>query len=130
MVNRRKNDLIYLGLFIAGLLILNVVSSSFFERFDFTKEKRYSLSENTKTLLSKIEEPLQVTVYLEGDFPAGFKRLRNSTRDLLADYKAYSNSRIRYDFVNPSSGDQATQQQIYQDLIEKGLEPTNLTVDN
>ncbi len=130
MVNRRKNDLIYLGLFIAGLLILNVVSSSFFERFDFTKEKRYSLSENTKTLLSKIEEPLQVTVYLEGDFPAGFKRLRNSTRDLLADYRAYSNSRIRYDFVNPSSGDQETQQRIYQDLIEKGLEPTNLTVDN
>ena len=62
MVNRRKNDLIYLGLFIAGLLILNVVSSSFFERFDFTNENRYSLSENSKTLLSKIEEPLQVTV--------------------------------------------------------------------
>lgn len=130
MVNRRKSDLTYLGLFIAGLLILNVASSSFFERLDFTKEKRYSLSENTKTLLSKIEDPLQVTVYLEGDFPAGFKRLRNSTRDLLADYRAYSNNKIRYDFVNPSSGDQETQQQIYQDLIEKGLEPTNLTVDN
>ena len=130
MVNRRKSDLTYLGLFIAGLLILNVASSSFFERLDFTKEKRYSLSENTKTLLSKIEDPLQVTVYLDGDFPAGFKRLRNSTRDLLADYRAYSNNKIRYDFVNPSSGDQETQQQIYQDLIEKGLEPTNLTVDN
>jgi ABC-2 type transport system permease protein len=130
MVNRRKSDLIYLGLFVTGLFILNIASSSFFERLDFTKEKRYSLSENTKELLSKIEEPLQVTVYLEGDFPAGFKRLRNSTRDLLADYRAYSNNKIRYDFVNPSSGDQETQQQIYQDLIEKGLEPTNLTVDN
>ncbi|MEJ6979600.1 gliding motility-associated ABC transporter substrate-binding protein GldG [Pedobacter sp. P351] len=129
MVSRRKKDLTYLGVCIAGLLLLNIVSSFFFERFDFTTEKRYTLSENTKVILSQIKEPLQVTVYLEGDFPAGFKRLRNSTSDLLTDYKAYSDNRIRYDFINPSSGDQETQQQVYQDLVEKGLEPTNLTVD-
>lgn len=129
MVNRKRKDLTYLAIFIVGILLLNTASSFLFERFDFTTEKRYTLSGNTKTILSNIKEPLQVTVYLEGDFPAGFKRLRNSARDLLADYRAYSNKNIKYDFVNPSSGNQQEQQQAYQDLVAKGLEPTNLSVN-
>ncbi|MBC8052843.1 MAG: gliding motility-associated ABC transporter substrate-binding protein GldG [Sphingobacteriaceae bacterium] len=119
----------YLLAFIAGILIVNIASSYFFERFDFTTEKRYTLSQNTKNILSQLKEPLQVTVYLEGDFPAGFKRLRNATRDILADYRAYSQKNIRFDFVNPSSGDKESQERTYLGLVEKGLQPTNLTVD-
>jgi hypothetical protein len=52
--------------------------------------KRYTLSEITKTILADLDDEVQVTVYLEGDFPAGFKRLRNSTADLLRDFKTYS----------------------------------------
>jgi ABC-2 type transport system permease protein len=129
MVSRKRADLIDLLLAVTAIAVLNILSSFLFTRVDFTKEKRYTLSENTKTILSKVEAPLQVTVYLEGEFPAGFKRLRNATRDILTDYRAYADKNIRYDFVNPSEGDQATQQQVYQDLVSKGLEPTNLTVD-
>lgn len=128
MVNRRKSDLIYLSSFIAGIFLLNIASSFVFERFDFTAEKRFTLSQNTKTILEQLKEPLQVTVYLEGEFPAGFKRLRNATKDILADYRAYSGKNIRYDFVNPSAGNQENQEQVYLELVEKGLQPTNLTV--
>jgi len=128
MVNRRKEDLIYLTVFFVAIAILNIISSFVFERFDFTREKRYTLSNNTKAILSKIDESLQVTVYLEGDFPAGFKRLRNSTRDLLSDYRAYSGKNIKVDFINPTSGNPDAQQQVYEDLITKGIEPTNLSV--
>lgn len=129
MVNRKKTDLTYLAVFVLALFLVNVASSFVFERFDFTAEKRYTLSENTKSTLSQLREPLQVTVYLEGDFPAGFKRLRNATRDILSDYRSYSNKNISYHFVNPSSGNQQDQEQAYVDLVEKGLQPTNLTVD-
>jgi len=128
MVDRRKTDLIYLLAFIVGIIALNVLSSFIFTRFDFTKEKRYTLSDNTRELLSKINDPIQVTVYLEGDFPAGFKRLRNATRDLLSDYRAYSAKNLRYDFVNPLSGNEELKQQNYQQLTQMGLEPTNLSV--
>ncbi|MBC7912875.1 MAG: gliding motility-associated ABC transporter substrate-binding protein GldG [Pyrinomonadaceae bacterium] len=128
MVDRRKNDLIYLALFLVGIAFLSTVSSWVFTRFDFTSEKRYTLSENTKTLLTKVNDPIQVTVYLEGDFPAGFKRLRNATKDLLSDYKAYSGKNLQYDFVNPLSGNQSEQEQNYRQLVEMGLEPTNLSV--
>jgi ABC-2 type transport system permease protein len=128
MVNRKKGDLIYLVCFIAAIVVLNLIGSMLYNRIDFTREKRYTLSENTKTLLSKLTEPVQITVYLEGDFPAGFKRLRNATRDLLSDYKAYSNENLRYDFVNPLSGNQENRDQRYQELMDKGLVPTKLNV--
>ncbi|WP_423147672.1 gliding motility-associated ABC transporter substrate-binding protein GldG [Rubrolithibacter danxiaensis] len=128
MVSRRKKDLGYLAGFIAVIVVINVLSSFYFTRFDFTREKRFTLSAITKELLKQVKDDIWVTVYLEGDFPAGFKRLRNSTRDLLLDYKAYSNGNFHVDFVNPSSGNQETQDQVYQDLMEKGLEPTNLSV--
>lgn len=128
MVNRRKRDLNILILALAGIVILNILSSFFFTRIDFTAEKRYTLSEITKTILSDLDDEVQVTVYLEGEFPAGFKRLRNSTADLLRDFKTYSNANLKFDFINPLSGDQKSQEEAYQLLIEKGIEPTNLSV--
>ncbi len=128
MVSRKKQDLNYLLVFIAAIVAINIASSFYFARFDFTSEKRYTLSAISKKQLAGLKDNLQVTVYLEGDFPSAFKRLRNSTRDILLDYKAYSNGKLRFDFVNPLSGSQESQQAIYQDLVSKGLEPTNLSV--
>ena len=128
MVNRKRKDLTYLAIFIIALLVLNILSSSLFTRFDFTSEKRYTLSDITKKQLKALDDNIVVTVYLEGDFPSAFKRLRNSTRDLLSDYKSYSNGRLRFDFVNPLKGNEQEQQAAYQDLISKGLEATNLSV--
>lgn len=128
MVNRRKKDLTYLALFIAAILLLNVASSFIFTRFDFTSEKRYTLSAVTKNILSRSKEDIQVTVYLEGDFPAGFKRLRSATRDMLTDFKAYADGRFRFDFVNPASGNQQQQEKTFSQLTQLGIEPTNLSV--
>lgn len=129
MVGELKKDLIYLLLFLAGILAINILSSQFFTRFDFTSEKRYTLSPITKNILSNLDERVQVTVYLEGeDFPAGFKRLKSSTFDVLSDFEAYSNNKLDFDFVNPMAGDEQTQQENYQTLMEKGIEPTNLSV--
>lgn len=128
MVNRRKRDLSYLGVFIIVIIVVNVFSAYFFTRIDFTKEKRYTLSPITRNLLSGLTENIQVTVYLEGDFPSGFKRLRNSTRDILIDFKAYSGGKLHFDFVNPLKGSQAEQEARYADLLDKGIEPTSLNV--
>jgi len=128
MVSNKKQDLNYLLVFIAAIIAINIASSFYFARFDFTSEKRYTLSDISKKELAELKDNLQVTVYLEGDFPSAFKRLRNSTKDILLDYKAYSNGKLRFDFVNPLSGSQESQQAMYQDLVSKGLEPTNLSV--
>jgi ABC-2 type transport system permease protein len=128
MVNRRKKDLTRLAIFIAGIILLNFVATLFFTRFDFTAEKRYTLSPITKSILAELQDQVQITVYLEGDFPAGFKRLRNSTSDLLRDFDSYADGKLQFDFVNPITGDQKSQEEAYQRLVEMGIEPTNLSV--
>lgn len=128
MVNRRKKDLTSLAMSIAAIFIINILSSFLFTRFDFTKEKRYTLSPISRELLGGIKDNMQITVYLEGDFPPGFKRLRNAAKDLLIDLKAYSNGHLHVDFVNPMKGDAASQEQAYQKLSALGIDPTNLNV--
>ncbi|MEJ7693047.1 GldG family protein, partial [Daejeonella sp.] len=129
MVEQRKKDLIYLVVSLVGVVIINLISSQYFTRLDFTAEKRYTLSPITKDLLKNLDDDIQITVYLEGDdFPAGFKRLRSSTSDVLTDFEAYSGNKLNFDFVNPMTGNEQVQQENYQKLMEKGIEPTNLNV--
>ncbi|WP_374165439.1 gliding motility-associated ABC transporter substrate-binding protein GldG [Arcticibacter sp. MXS-1] len=128
MVTQRKKDLVYLLVFVAALAVVNAISSYFFSRIDFTKEKRFTLSDITRSELSSLDHDIQITIYLEGEFPAGFKRLQSEVRDLLDDYKAYSRGHLRFAFVNPSAGSEAANNALYQELVGKGLSPTNLSV--
>lgn len=131
MNNKRnkKRDIVALGLAIALLIMLNYIGSFVFHRFDLTTEKRYTLSDATKKLLKDLDDVVFVKVYLEGDFPAGFKRLRNETKEMLDEFRAYSDNNIEYEFINPSaSSDKKVQNEIHKQLYEKGLDPTNLEV--
>lgn len=125
----KKRDLTALGLAVVIILLFNFVGSFVFHRFDLTSEKRYTLSDATKKLLSEINDVVYVKVYLDGEFPAGFKRLRNETKEMLDEFRAYSNDNIEYEFIDPSVSDNKKQQnEIYKQLYDKGLEPTNLEV--
>ena len=130
MVNhQKKKDLIQLFGVILGIVILNILAQFAFTRIDFTKEKRYTISDISIDILRNLKEPVSITVYLEGDFPSGFKRLSRATKDLLSDYKAYADGNLQFVFVDPSAGKSQDEQQIFFDeLSQKGLEPTNLSV--
>ncbi len=115
-----------LGLLI--VILLNVIGSYIYTRFDLTSEKRYSLSNATKDMLAEINDLVYFRVYLDGEFPAGFKRLSRETRDMLREFRAF-NKNIEFEFINPlASSDNSERQDIYTMLIDKGLEPTELNV--
>jgi len=125
----RRGSLIQLVSGVLIIILINVIGSFVFTRFDLTSEKRYSLSPATKTLLKNIDDIVYFRIYLEGDFPAGFKRLKNATREMLDEFRAY-NKNIQYEFINPSqSEDEKERNDTYQLLMEKGLQPTNLEVN-
>lgn len=130
MVNQqKKKDFTQLIIVIVTIIIINILSQFAFTRIDFTKEKRYTISNISTQILQNLKEPVKVTVYLEGDFPSGFKRLRSATKDLLIDYKAYAGSNLIYEFIDPVTGENQQQQQNTLDqLSQKGIEPTNLSV--
>ncbi|MFA8299523.1 MAG: gliding motility-associated ABC transporter substrate-binding protein GldG [Hyphomicrobiales bacterium] len=128
--NIRKENYLHLILVLVVVIFINIVGSFYSTRFDLTAEKRYSLSDETKKILKNLDDIVYFKVYLEGDFPSGFKRLRNSFRELLDELRAY-NSNIEYEFINPSeSADPKERNNTYKLLMEKGLNPTTLRVDN
>ena len=59
------------------LLWLSLTSKLFF-RWDLTEEKRYTLSENTITLLNNLEVPIEIKLYLNGTLDANMVQLRNA----------------------------------------------------
>jgi ABC-2 type transport system permease protein len=132
MKNKRRNlkrsSLIQMLAGVVIIILVNIIGSFVFTRFDLTSEKRYSLSPATKELLKEIDDIVYFRVYLEGDFPAGFKRLRNATKEMLDEFRAY-NKDIQYEFINPSkSENEKERNDTYQLLTEKGLQPTDLQV--
>ena len=109
------------------IVTINVIGSFVFTRFDLTSEKRYTLSETTKETLQNLDDYVYFKVYLEGDFPAGFKKLRRETKEMLDEFRAYSKY-IDYEFINPSeSTDRAELMETYNTLYRQGLNPTELT---
>jgi gliding-associated putative ABC transporter substrate-binding component GldG len=90
-------------LLIFGILVLiNLVASRFFFRLDYTEDKRYSLSNATKNILSSLNDPITITAYFSVDLPPNIEKVRQDFRDLLVEYASYSGGQIVYEFINPN----------------------------
>ena len=112
-------------IFISGLLVLAVVSFFFFFRIDLTTDKRYSISQQSKSLMNNTDSPLKVVVYLDGDLNPGFMRLKKSTAELLDELSVYAGKNIDVTFENPSLADTPElREKKYAELQARGLLPT------
>ena len=128
--NLKKNQIVAFLVTKAIVVLLNVIGSYVFTRFDLTSEKRYTLSPTTKEILNGLDDYVYFKVYLEGDFPAGFKKLRRETKEMLDEFRAYTKY-IDYEFINPSeSADAAERNDTYKQLYQAGLNPTDVVVKN
>jgi len=128
MTVSNKKNLKSLLIVIAILLFLNVVSNSFFHRFDLTKDKRYTLSTASLNIVKQVQNPLYIKIYLQGDLPSEFKRLQSETQDLLEEFQAY-NKNVVFEFEDPLENKDESMDNI-KELYRKGLTPINITVDD
>ena len=127
--NVKQNSILQLSLGAAVIVLINIIASFVFTRIDLTSEKRFTLSPSTREILKNLNDVVYVKVYLEGEFPAGFKRLRNSTRETLDEFRVYAGDNLQYEFIDPSaSKDVKERNKFYQQLALQGLQPTNLEV--
>ena len=125
----KQTSIFRLALGTAILILLNVIASFVFTRLDLTAEKRFTLSQPTKIMLKKLSDVVYVKVYLEGEFPSGFKRLRNSTKEMLDEFRVYAGDNLQYEFIDPSASKDVTERnKLYNQIAELGLQPTNLEV--
>jgi ABC-2 type transport system permease protein len=122
-----KNNLLRFILLIVVLAGVNWLASLLFVRLDLTEDKRYSISDATKQLLSELDKDIVVNVYLSGEFPAGFERLENATRETLEEFKTYANGHLTVNYSDPSEATSEEQRQKqFVNLVDRGLTPTNI----
>ncbi len=126
-ITNKKKNLVQLFLSLLLVLIAYQLLQVFHFRVDLTSENRFTLSDNTKQLLSELEKPVYFEIYLDGDLPHGFNKLKNATVDLIEEFESYANVEIAYSFVDPNSVFNPKQkEQSLRELAERGLKPTSI----
>lgn len=109
------------------LFAINYLASVLHTRFDLTKEKRYTLSKATKDLVRQLDDDVEIDVFLKGEFPAGFKKLANSTGEFLQLLKDRNGSKIHYRFIFPQDEMPGTGKSYEDSLANLGVVPINLS---
>jgi gliding-associated putative ABC transporter substrate-binding component GldG len=110
------------------LLAVNFLASVFHTRIDLTKEKRYTLSTASKELLASLDDKVEIDVFLKGEFPAGFRKLANSTEEFLQLLKDRNGANIQYRFISPEEKMPGTDKAYGDTLVGIGATPINLKV--
>ena len=115
------------ALVLVGVIFLSILSGQMFFRLDLTAEKRYSITDVSKNLVRNLEKPVNITLYLDGELPAGFRKLKKSIQEKIADYNAYSSKLINLTVIDPYEiTDVKRRDQLFTELAGKGLQPTDI----
>ena len=113
----------FLGVFIAGIVLVNIIASLLYKRIDMTEDKRYSLADGTMEFLGNkgnFDNRVNIKIYLEGNLPAELKHFRNTLEDKLKEFKEYAGDRIEYQFIDPNVGTEGEQQALWESIYAKG----------
>jgi ABC-2 type transport system permease protein len=124
---RRRQSMMRLGYVVGIAIFLNILSGVFFTHVDLTADKRFTLTEPTRELLRELDDNVYVEVLLDGAFPAGFKRLQRSVREMLGEFRMQSGY-IAYRFTDPGAGTAEDIRARREKLAGEGIVPTNLTI--
>ncbi len=110
------------------LIVLNLLAAMFHYRVDLTSEKRFTISSPVKKILRNIDSTIEIDIFLKGDLPSGFKKLANTSRELLQEFKEYAKGNIRYKLISPEDIIPGTERTYADTLTSLGIVPINLKV--
>lgn len=126
-----KRSVNHLAAYIGIVLIVAFISGSSFFRIDFTSEKRYTLSSQTRLLLKKVNSPVEAEILLAGDLPPGFIKLQEAALEKLHDLKIYCDQPITVSTTDPYdlSFKDGDKKRYFDGLLAKGITPVNLRIN-
>ncbi|MDR2963286.1 MAG: gliding motility-associated ABC transporter substrate-binding protein GldG [Bacteroidales bacterium] len=122
-----------IGIIIVAIVAINALSSVLYERFDLTQDNRYTLSPTSKEILRNLNDTIRFSVYLQGDLPVAYSRMRREISDMLHEFQRLGASRIEILFLDPvaQAKNDKERQEIYRRMVENyGLMPTPISREN
>ncbi len=109
---------------LAAVLLLNLIMyQSPPLQADLTRTKAYSLSDVTIEILTELENPLNATVYISKDIPAGMNgtTIKRTIEDLMQNFDTYGRGNFDYEIIE--IGDTEEDMEIRKRAIDLGIEP-------
>lgn len=101
---KKMNKWMVFGLLVAALVLVNIIGAFTPGQLDLTSNRLYTLSEGSKGLLRKIDEPVTLRFYfsrsVEG-VPISFKNYATRVEELLRQYQRAARGRVFLEVVNP-----------------------------
>lgn len=123
----KRRQAIISVLLVAGILIvLNVIAVKVFFRWDLTPNKIYTLSDASKSIVTRLDDKLVVKAYFTDNLPAPYNNNRRYLQELLDDYRNASDGKITYEIISPSDQDE-----LEKEAQKYGIQPVQVqTVKN
>lgn len=100
-----------------AVILLNIVSCFVFVRWDFTANKRYSLSIVSKKIVKNNKLPVVVDFYVTEDLPQDLTKLANEFLALLKEYKSESDADFTVNTVYTNTSEKSTR------ATDAGIQP-------
>jgi ABC-type uncharacterized transport system involved in gliding motility auxiliary subunit len=91
-------------LLFVGLVLVNYLASSIPARLDATADSIYSLSDGTKAILAKVEEPVTLDLYFSKDatgLPIAYKNYAARVQEMLRQYVRAGHRKLTLNVINP-----------------------------
>ena len=121
--NNKNSTLIFFAIVLIAVIFINLISRNWFERFDLTNNKMYSLSSSSKSVMEKIDDIFTIKVYFSNDLPAQYSNNKRYLQDILEEYTAYSSGNLRFEFYSPEDDEK-----LAEDAQKYGIQPVQLQV--
>ncbi|MCB1051292.1 MAG: GldG family protein [Acidobacteria bacterium] len=103
MVIRRALFLFLIVAVCAGLV--GYLAQALPIRVDMTHEKRFSLSQPSREVLAKIQEPLSLKLYFSSKVPVRFEIVQQRALDLARAYEAAGGTKIKLVIIDPDENE-------------------------
>lgn len=111
-------------LLVLGIVVaVNVLSNKFPERWDFTDEKEYTLSDSTKKVLTRLKDRLTIRLFYSKDLPPILLPIKDRVADLLEEFKAYAKQDVIIESIDPDINEEKERE-----AISLGVVPLELNV--
>jgi len=125
--SRKLGDLLTFANGVVFVILINLLVSNEFFRFDLTEEKRYSAKPETLHILESLEDEIHVEVFLAGKLNASFQRFQKALLETLDEFRIYSKNKVTYSISDPAiATSEKARNEYMADLASRGIQPTNI----
>ena len=122
-INDKRSFYLYTVIVLGIIVLINIISYNRPLRIDLTDNQIFTLSNSTKSVISKLDDNLVVSIYFSNDLPSVLSNNSRFIQDILEEYQAHSNGNIKFEFKNPDSDESAKL-----DAQRLGIQPVQINV--